>query len=150
MPMTDEWQKYPHIVALVGELQKWKEEFQIVEYVSADEHGHDKTGRIEGASDASSFEIASEFCWTYSSSDGQEWIEDGVKTGDWGSGGVYGWFIGETKRNGQQIALQTHAFACSVCEGAYSYEGEDGEDLDCEACLEQDAEFINLVEVLNI
>ena len=148
--MTTDWQQYPHIVVLVAELQKWKDEFQIVEYVTADESGYDKTKRIEGASDASAFEIADEFCWTYSSSDGQEWIESGVKTGEWGSGGVYGWFIGKIQRGSQELTLQTHAFACSVCEGHYSYEGVDGEDLDCEACLEQDAEFINLVEVLNI
>ena len=147
--MAKNWQDYPHIVALVGELQKWKEDFQITEYIEANESGYDQTGRIKGASDQTTSEIAEDYCWTHFSSDG-EWIEAGVKTGDWGSGGVYGWFIGKVPRNGQQKTLQTHAFACSICQGNYTYEDEDGEELDCEACSEEDAEFINLVNALKL
>ena len=50
--MAKNWQDYPHIVALVGELNKWKEDFQIVEYSEADEAGYYQSGRIEGADSA--------------------------------------------------------------------------------------------------
>jgi len=147
--MAKDWREYPHIVALVSELRAWKDEFRIVEYIRANESGYDETERIQGASDKSSFEVASEYCWTHFTSDG-EWIQSGVRAGDWGTGGVYGWFVGEIQSGSQHITLQTHAFACSVCEGLYAYTGENGQDLDCEACLEQDADFIDLFEVLNL
>jgi hypothetical protein len=148
--MKKNWKEFPHIVALAGALQEWKDEFKIIEFIRADESGNDQSGRLEGGSDKPNFEIAKEFCWTHFTSDGQEWIEAGVKIGDWGSGGVYGWFIGENQWGSQAITLQTHAFACSVCEGNYTYEGQNGEDMDCEACLEEDADFINLVDILKI
>lgn len=148
--MARDWQDFPHIVALAGELQKWKDKFKITEFIRADESGHDPSGRLEGGSSKPNFEIAKEFCWTHFTSDGQEWISAGVQAGDWGSGGVYGWFIGEIQWGSQEISLQAHAFACSVCEGNYTYEGENGEDFDCETCLEEDPDFIDLVEVLKL
>lgn len=81
--MSIDWRNYPHILALVGELQKWKEEFRIVEFNPADESGYDATGRIQRASDQSTYEVEEGFCWTHFMADG-EWIHSGVKTGDWG------------------------------------------------------------------
>lgn len=145
--MNENWKKYPHIVVLVEALQKWKSDFQIAEYVEANESGYDDSGRIQGASDQQGFEIADEYCWTHFDSDG-DWIGPGVKTGDWGSGGVHGWFIGKVPRGPKENMLQTSAFACSVCQGRYFFEDEDGEEQECESCSVEDAEFLDLVEVL--
>lgn len=149
--MSEDWKAYPHIVELVSALQRWKSEFQIIEYVEASPSGYDDLGRIQGASDQSTFEVADDYCWTHYMSDG-DWIEPGVRTGDWGSGGVNGWFIGKVPIGevspGRQMILQAHAFACSVCKGSYTYEDENGEEQDCEACALEDAQYIYLLEVL--
>ncbi len=141
---SEDWKKYPHIVAWVDDMNKWADSYQIYEFIQADENGHDPTGRIEsGLRDSPVATIEHSFVWTELLTS-SEVITSEFHSGDWGSGGVNGWYLGRVSHENKNIVLDAGKFACSVCQGAVSYEDEDGEEADCDVCMEGDPEFIRL------
>ncbi len=125
-------------------MKKWAEQFEIYEFIQADENGYDTTGRIEGGvGGAPEGKIDTAFVWTELLSS-EEVITSVFHSGDWGSGGVYGWYVGRVSHENQNIVLDAGKFACSICQGMVSYEDEDGEEAECEVCMAEDPEFIRL------
>lgn len=129
------WQSFPHIVRWVSEMQTWANDFGIYEYIDADEGGADPTGKLDQADPNT---IWTELLLS------DELIVSGYRTGDWGSGGVVGWYVGEVSHGGTELNFDAGKFACSVCEGRLTFKTASGEELDCEPCAIGDSQFIRL------
>jgi hypothetical protein len=138
------WREYPHIVTWVSEMNDWAQKYEIYEFIPADTDGYDPSGKLEsGPSDNLADRIDLGLVWT-ELLESEELIISEYKSGDWGSGGVYGWYIGRVSHQHQEITFAAGKFACSICEGLVNYETEDGEEADCEQCEMEDPALIRL------
>lgn len=68
-------------------------------------------------------------------------ITSEFSTGNGSSAGALGWFLGKVPHNDKQIVHDFMNRVCSVCEGEGFYLNDDGEEEECEACLDN-AEYI--------
>lgn len=122
MAYQGDWRTVPEFKAWVDQAEAWKKEFGVYKFVWADGDGLDAEGETKG--------LGSDRVWTLKSLD-IDWIVPGKFEGDWGSGGVTGWFLAEKPWNeSNKFDLPAmKVIACVVCGN-----GEISDSDDCEAC----------------
>lgn len=136
---AENWQNYPYIVEWVESMKKWAAEYEIFEFIPSVD-GFDPSGRIPlDLFEPDTGSIPIDRIWTE--------IDDGQLTsefmvGDWGSGGVVGWYVGRVSHEGKPVGLVSGYRLCLVCEGNYYFEDESGEEVYCDDCSSGKTDYL--------
>ncbi len=131
------WRQHHYLVEWVDEMNSGARKYQIYEFVKADESGEDPTGRIPSSSLPADYPFETEAVWTVFDSSSEIVVTTEFSTGMGSSAGVIGWFLGRVPHNDERIILDYMRLACEVCEGQIYYADDQGDELECERCLDQ-------------
>jgi hypothetical protein len=120
-----DWKSVPEAVEWAREMNAWVEEYKVYDYVSTD-NGFE--GGNEGLVDPRVSVINPKLVWTVSDSGGVETITPGFQEGDWGSGGVLGWYLSRIEWTDEDQELYSgKQMNCPSCEGSDESDCELGE-----------------------
>lgn len=122
MAFSGAWREIPEFKNLFEQAEAWKARFGIYKFIPDNGEGVDETGVVAS--------LDEHLVWTLKALD-TDVIEPGYFEGDWGSGGVDGWYLAElpwSSDNSQSIDAMT-IIPCNVCE-----DGERADLEDCENC----------------
>lgn len=139
----EDWQNYPYLVEWVESANKWAREYEIYEFMPADDQGLDPSGQFSEArfypmlpkfttqQTGRWFDDEGSLVWTLVDSD-ERYVQS-----DFHIGGDYtiGWFLGRIPHYGKTFPVQYLNEVCITCEGQGSYfaPGSD-EEVDCLDC----------------
>lgn len=123
------WRDYGHIVKWVEEVQQWAHDFQVYEYIAADEQGLDPSKRVHG----SSHELVEmeNLIWTLADNGEERYITSEVMLGHFS---ILGWYIARVAYSGEKMVHDAGLYACNACEGEGIWRDADGEEIHCEEC----------------
>jgi hypothetical protein len=133
---SENWQDYPYLVEWVARMNEWVGEYQIYEFIPADETGQDPSGRVPNSlvtSHENQGKIEERFIWTLEDNgnpDGRL-ITTEFSTGIWR---VRGWYLGRIPHEGLEFSYEAGKLACNQCEGQGFFENAEGDEVDCELC----------------
>lgn len=137
---SENWQNYPYVVEWVEAMKHWAVEYEIYEFIPAVD-GYDPSGRIPSDPyEPETGTIPIGQIWTEIDSD--EAITSEFMVGDWGSGGVVGWYVGRVSHEGKPFSLVSGYRICLVCKGTKTFEDESGEELECDDCYSGGTEWV--------
>lgn len=135
---SENWQDYPHLVEWVDQMKKWAADYQIYEFIGADEDGQDPSGRIpvefSYQRDENAGRLERHFIWTLEdngASDGR------IITSEFSSGMSrynFGWYVGRVPHENGRLIFDAGKLACNKCEGQGFLEDSEGDEVDCELC----------------
>lgn len=109
-------EKVPEFVEFVSRMKGWAEEFEIYEFIVADDDGNVPPG--------CSILVADEFVWTERAGDEQT-IESGLATGSPNYGSCVGWYLGKKPWTGFSGFLAQETVLCPECLDGVTKEPED-------------------------
>lgn len=118
-----DWKSVPELVQWRKEIDAWSSSFGIFGYVRAVGNGDDPTKSLHL--------IDPGLIWTEQDGNGPDLILPEFRIGDWGTGGVQGWFIAKISRPAgfNQEFESMKELTCPVCE-----DGDVSEPDDCGNC----------------
>jgi len=131
-----DWKTVPEFVLWIDSVNAWVDLFGIYAQIPADSLGEDSSGIIES--------LDSNLVWTEQEGNGPDVIVPEVLLGDWGSGGVQGWFVGtEMRQRNTRLNVQTMLeIDCQSCGN-----GELDDPSDCDACEEEGVVWLRLEDI---
>jgi hypothetical protein len=131
------WQDYPYLVEWVDQMKKWAAEYQIHEFIPADEAGLDPSGRVPNnqlTKAENEGRLDTRVIWTLEdngASDGR------IITSEFSSGMSrynFGWYVGRVAHENGRLIFDAGKLACNECEGQGFLEDSEGDEVDCELC----------------
>ena len=146
--MTDnpeDWQNYPYLVEWVESANKWARDYEIYEFMPADDQGLDPSGRFSKEDGYPGLpEFTTQSTGGYGSEGSKVWtLHDGTDRlvlpdflmGASSSRCTIGWYLGRIPHGEKAEVLEYMNEVCITCEGQGSYivAGSD-EEVDCLVC----------------
>ena len=127
---------YPYLVEWVDQMNKWASDYEIYEFIQADEVGEDPTGRLP-AFNGMSAGIDIDLIWTVISHSGEEVVSSGY---EWGAGSfvVKGWYLGKVSHERKRLVLDHLKVVCSFCQGKIYFLDANDEEQECDRCTEEE------------
>lgn len=129
------WKDIQYLVDWVDSMNQWVEDFQIYEFIKADNNGEDPSGRIPSLQTVGELPIDTTVVWSVFDSTSEVVITSEYFTGAGASSGTLGWFLGRVPHGDKRIVLDYLKTVCELCEGEGWFENEEGEEEECEDCL---------------
>ena len=142
--MSGDWRDYPYLVEWVAEMNQWARDYQIYEFIPADDDGQDPTGRTpDGRLPESENEgkIERRFIWTVTDNGSEAVISSRFSNGTWQN---RGWYLGRVPHESEQLFYDEAKYACAKCEGTGFWNDSEAYETDCEVCFEGNSVFIDL------
>lgn len=148
---SESWRDYPHLVKWVEQMKKWVVDYQIYEFIAADDDGRDPSGRIPElwATEAENVgKIESRFIWT--DHPGDDVISSSFTSGSSGGGwNVSGWYVGRVPHDSESLYYDSAKRACNRCQGSQFFENSEGEEEDCDLCWDGKSEYVFLQSIFS-
>ena len=145
---SENWQDYPYLVEWVESANKWANEYQIYEFMPADDQGLDPSGQLsqpDGYPALPKFTTQSSggyggegsLIWTLYDSSSERTILSEFSMGAGSSWATLGWYLGRRPHTEKREGVDYQNIVCNTCEGQGSYfvPGSDDE-LECSVCEE--------------
>ena len=143
------WRDYPHLVEWVEQMKKWVSDYQIYEFIAADDDGQDPSGRIPNEhleSSENEGKIEPRFIWT--DHPGDDVISSSFTSGHSGGGwNVSGWYVGRVPHDSESLYYDSAKRACNKCHGSQFFENSEGEEEDCDLCFDGTSEYVFLQSI---
>ena len=110
-----DWQSIPAAVGWAETMNNWAQSYQVFEFVATD-NGFEEgsSGNLEPRASL----LSPNLVWTLSDSGNGQVINPGFAEGDWGSGGVLGWYLASVPWDDEdQEYYFAQQFECPNCKG---------------------------------
>jgi len=131
-----DWRKIPEAVEWAESMNDWAQLYQVSKFVPTD-NGFEEGSSGKGERNASTF--SPNLVWTLQDSGDGQVITPGFEEGDWGSGGVLGWYLAaQPWADDTQEYYFAQQFECPGCKG------EPNDDCDFEEPCEEGFVFMYL------
>lgn len=145
---SENWEDYPYAVEWVERMNQWALEYQVGEFIPADDDGQDPSGRVPNflaAADENHGKLERSHLWTLEDTGDSEGrrITSEFSSGDWR---VRGWYLAGVPYVGDEISLPAGLLLCSQCRGERVFEDSEGEEVDCDLCWDGVTLFVELEE----
>ena len=129
--MTDypeNWQNYPYLVEWVESANKWAREYEIYEFMPADDQGLDPSGQFSPTDyypmlpkfttqQTGRFDNEGSLVWTLVDSD-ERYVQSDFRIG---GDDTIGWFLGRIPHYGRTFPVRYLNEVCITCEGQGSF-----------------------------
>lgn len=132
----EQWKDFPNVVEWVSQMKAWAEKYQIYEFIKADASGQDPSGRIRSLSLPEDSSFDESLVWTVFDSSSEVVITSEFSTGMGSSSGAIGWYLGREPHSSEKEIYDYLKRACNLCSGESIFTDSDGEEQECENCLE--------------
>ena len=147
----EDWQNYPYLVEWVESANRWAREYEIYEFMPADDQGLDPSGQFSPTDyypmvpkfttqQTGRFDDEGSLVWTLVDSD-ERYVQSDFHIG---GDDTIGWFLGRIPHYGKTFPVRYLNEVCITCEGQGSYfvPGSD-EEVGCLVC-EEDRVLVEL------
>ncbi len=141
---SDNWRDYPYVVEWVEQMKQWARDYQIYEFIPADDNGLDRSGRIPNSHVTpaeNEGKLEERFIWTLEDNGGSDgrWITSEFSSG---FGLNRGWYVGRVPHENERQRYAGGKLACKKCEGQGFFEDSEAKTLeaalasavDCDLC----------------
>jgi len=108
-----DWRKIPEAVEWAESMNDWAQLYQVFEFVPTD-NGFEEGSSGKGEPKASI--CSPNLVWTLQDSGDGQTITPGFEEGDWGSGGVLGWYLASESWDDDSLEYYfAQQFECPIC-----------------------------------
>ena len=144
---SENWQDYPYLVQWVDSVNNWAREYQIYEFVSADDQGYDPSGQLGKNLEESlrHGDPLRSFIWTIEDNPSDISVTSEFFIGMGSTWRILGWYFGRVSHNNKRAGFDFMKKVCSTCQGAGGFFDPDrNEEVECLPCVDSPV-YVDLV-----
>jgi hypothetical protein len=136
---SENWQDYPYLVEWVDSVNKWAQEYEIYEFVKADDQGYDLTGQLGKNLEESPRhdDPLLSFVWTVGDNPSEIYVTSEFGIGAGSTWRTLGWYLGRVPHNNKRAGFDFLKKVCSTCQGTGGFlDLETNEEVECLPCVD--------------
>jgi hypothetical protein len=136
---SENWQDHPYLVEWVDSVNKWAQEYEIYEFVRADDQGYDLSGQLGKNLEESirHDDPLLSYIWTVEDNPSDICVTSEFFIGGGSTWRILGWYFGRVPHNNKRAGFDFLKKVCSTCQGAGRFfDPNINEEVDCLPCVD--------------